>query len=117
MPVELTLSQDWVPDACTLPTLERPLRAAEFEDLFAQDVVAVVRESPQEVRLELRAESAAASRAARLAVKETACCAFFAFDLAIAEGSVSLRVGAAPAHEAVLAALADRAEAVLKERA
>jgi hypothetical protein len=25
----------WVPQACTLPTVERPLRLAEFNDLFA----------------------------------------------------------------------------------
>ena len=33
-----------VPDACTLPTVDRPLRLAEFDDLFAtavRDVTAV----------------------------------------------------------------------------
>jgi hypothetical protein len=25
----------WVPEACTLPTVDQPLRAAEFDDLFA----------------------------------------------------------------------------------
>jgi hypothetical protein len=25
----------WVPEACTLPTVEQPLRLAEFDDLFA----------------------------------------------------------------------------------
>jgi len=33
----------WVPDACTLPTAERPLRLAELDDLFATAVRAVHR--------------------------------------------------------------------------
>ena len=33
--------QVWVTDACTLPTVERPLRLAEFDDLFATAVRAV----------------------------------------------------------------------------
>jgi hypothetical protein len=28
------MAEDWTPDACTLPTTERPLRLAEFDDLF-----------------------------------------------------------------------------------
>ena len=28
---ENLLADDWVPDACTLPTLEHPLRRAEFD--------------------------------------------------------------------------------------
>ena len=27
--------EEWVPEACTLPTAERPLRRAEFDDLLA----------------------------------------------------------------------------------
>ena len=104
---------DWVPEACTLPTVEHPLRRAEFDDLFAQDLIGVTQESPHRVRLELRAEPAVAARAADLAVRETGCCSFFSFDLAITDGRVSLAVGAAAAHEIVLAALAARAEAGL----
>jgi hypothetical protein len=33
----------WVPDACSLPTVDRPLRLTEFDDLFA---VAVRRVEP-----------------------------------------------------------------------
>jgi hypothetical protein len=53
------------------------------------------------------------SRAAGLALKETGCCSFFAFDLAIADGAVSLGIQTAPAHAAVLAALGARAESRL----
>ncbi|WP_248579591.1 hypothetical protein [Nocardioides sp. InS609-2] len=104
------VGDDWVPDACTLPTVEQPLRRAEFDDLFARDVLAVVGESPHRVRLDLRADPAAAARAAGLAVKETGCCSFFTFDLTIADGAVSLGIETAPAHGAVLAALGARAE-------
>ena len=30
---------DWVPAACTLPTTEQPLRRAEFDGLFAKDLL------------------------------------------------------------------------------
>lgn len=100
----------WVPDACTLPTVEQPLRRAEFDDLFSGDVLAVVRDSPHRVRLQLRADPAAAARAADLAVRETGCCSFFTFELTIVHGEVSLGIETAQAHEAVLAALSARAE-------
>ena len=29
----------WVPEACTLPTVEQPLRLAEFDSLFATGLV------------------------------------------------------------------------------
>lgn len=109
--VDLLAEDDWATDACTLPTAEQPLRRREFDDLFAADVVAVVRESPTRTTLELRPDAEAAGRAAALAVKETGCCSFFSFDLAVAHGKVALSVGTAPAHQEVLAALSARAEA------
>lgn len=110
MTSNLTAEDDWVPQACTLPTVEQPLRRGEFDDLFRQDVVAVVRESPTRTSFELRADPDAASRAAALAVKETGCCSFFAFELSIGDGKVTLSVGTAAAHQEVLAALTGRAE-------
>ena len=100
-----------VPDACTLPTVERPARAAEFDDLFARDVLAVAQETPERVRLHLRATPETVSRAAALAMKETACCTFFTFGLAIADGTASLSIETGPAQGSVLAALATRARA------
>lgn len=108
------LGDDWVPRACTLPTVEQPTRRAEFDDLFAHDVLAVHRESSQRIVLDLRPDPDAAARAAGLAAKETGCCSFFAFDLAMADGAVSLRVETADAHRDVLAAFAARAEARLR---
>jgi hypothetical protein len=107
------LGDDWVPQACTLPTVEQPLRRQEFDDLFARDVLAVHRESAQRIRLELRPEPEVASHAAGLAVKETDCCSFFAFDLSIADGAVSLGIETAAGHEAVLAVLGARADSRL----
>ena len=40
----MAIPDDWAPDACTLPTEERPLRVAEFDDLFAFVVRAERRE-------------------------------------------------------------------------
>lgn len=104
------LEDDWVPASCTLPTVEQPVRRQEFDDLFAHDLREVVQESPGRVRLELRADPAAAARAADLATRETGCCGFFTFRLTIADGEVALEVETAPRHEEVLAALAARAE-------
>jgi hypothetical protein len=104
------IEDDWVPAACTLPTVEQPLRRAEFDDLFARDVLGVVRESTHRVRLELRAAPLTAARAADLAVRESSCCSFFSFGLAIADGQVSLTVSTDPGHAPVLSALTARAE-------
>jgi hypothetical protein len=41
----------WVPEACTLPTVEQPLRVAEFDDVFAVAVRAPERVGPDVLRL------------------------------------------------------------------
>lgn len=103
----------WVPAACTLPTAEQPLRRAEFDELFAEDVMSVNQMSPLEVRFELRPDAEVAGRAARLAAKETGCCSFFTFGLTITDGTISMAVSTAPAQATVLAALGARAQAKL----
>jgi hypothetical protein len=108
MTENLLAGDDWVPEACTLPTVEQPLRRAEFDALFAEDVISVEQPSPQRVRLELRRDADAVARAAQLAVKESGCCSFFTFDVAIRDGSVSMTISASEAHAPVLAALRDR---------
>ena len=42
--------QAWVPEACTLPTVERPLRVAEFDYLFAHARRKQHRRSPTTLR-------------------------------------------------------------------
>lgn len=50
---ELDLTESWAPQSCTLPTVEQPLRVAEFDQLFARTVRGVDRPEPGRVRLEL----------------------------------------------------------------
>ncbi|HZJ04341.1 MAG TPA: hypothetical protein VFD59_02590 [Nocardioidaceae bacterium] len=109
MDENLIVQDGGLPAACTLPSIEQPLRQAEFDDLFAHDVLTVHQTSPREMRLDLRPEPDVAARAARLAAKEAGCCSFFSFDLSISDGSVVLVVSIAPGHEPVLAALVARA--------
>lgn len=59
-----TPALDWVPEACTLPTAQQPLRRAEFDELFASAVDNTERLSPQHLRLTLtRAGNPAGDRA------------------------------------------------------
>ena len=100
--VGLTVSDDWVPDECTLATAERPLRVAEFDDLFAF-VVRAERREPQRLdvvfrriveapardlgathtinptRLDLTLPKAMEAGARSLADRESQCCTFFTF--------------------------------------
>ena len=99
---------DWVPDACTLPTVEQPLRVAEFDRLFADHLHSVTRPAPTTLDLELNAEARAVTE--ELAARETACCSFFDFSLdEPANGVFHLRVSVPPTQIAVLDALYKRA--------
>ncbi|GAA0246623.1 hypothetical protein GCM10010492_52700 [Saccharothrix mutabilis subsp. mutabilis] len=105
----------WTPlpaDACTLPTAEQPLREREFDDLFAAALRSVTRVSPTTVRMSLTPEPQIAARAADLAVRETGCCSFFTFTLEVTGDELNLDITVPPGRQAVLAALAARAEAV-----
>ncbi|KQV75284.1 arsenate reductase [Aeromicrobium sp. Root344] len=99
---------NWVPSTCTLPTVDRPLREAEFDDFFASDVLGVD-ELPEGVRVALRTNPEVVARAATLAAREANCCSFFSFDLSIADGRTTMQVSATPEHAEVLAAVAVRA--------
>ncbi|MQY05778.1 hypothetical protein [Actinomadura macrotermitis] len=109
--------QGWAPQACTLPTAERPLREAEFDALFADAVTEVRQVAPGRVRLRLRAEPQVAGRAAELAARETGCCSFFTFTLTAAGGELMLEIDAADEHAGVVAALAERARKAVGGRA
>lgn len=99
-----------MPDACTLPTAEQPLRVAEFDELFRTSVRAVDRTSPTTAVLHL--DSAAEQTARDLAERETACCSFFDFTFEPAgPDQVTIRISVPAARSAVLEALADRAVA------
>ena len=105
--------QVWVPEACTLPTVDQPLRLAEFDDLFATALRDQRRLSPTVLRWRL--DPAAEPVARDLTARESSCCSFFTFTFATAgEGeheAVNLDVQVPPAQIAVLDALAGRAVA------
>ena len=108
--IDLGSDPSWVPDACTLPTVERPLRLAELDDLFTA-VVGVDRATATRATLTLAAGAGLAGRAQDLADRETACCSFFTITITPgAPGTVRMGIAVPEAHAAVLAALVDRAE-------
>ncbi|MGW4408499.1 hypothetical protein ACWEJ6_31000 [Nonomuraea sp. NPDC004702] len=115
MTADLPLSPGWTPSACTLPTAGRPLRVAEFDELFARSVRSVRRPAPDRLELDLAPDgpgadaSGVAARAAGLAVRENACCSFFTFTLTIGGGGLTLAATVPPWHTGVLDALQARA--------
>jgi hypothetical protein len=100
----------WAPDECTLPTVERPLRAAEFDTLFASDVTGAIRTSGSTVVFALTPDPAVAARVAELVARETSCCSFFTFTLTATDGRLSLAVTVPASHQPVLDALVERAQ-------
>ncbi|MFW6691453.1 hypothetical protein [Streptomyces sp. MAR4 CNX-425] len=104
---------EWVPRSCTLPTEEQPLRVAAWDALFAERLVAVDRSRPLRLRLGLRGGDGVAERVRELAELESGCCAFFTFGTEDdGVGGLVLDIGVDRTHEAVLDALAARADAV-----
>ncbi len=103
--------ESWAPADCTLPTAERPIRAAEFSDMFSRDVLTVDRPELSRLRLGLRRGPETASRAAALTTAETECCSFFTFTLTVANDSLYLDVGVPESRAEILDALADQAAA------
>jgi hypothetical protein len=98
-----------VPEACTLPTVEQPLRVAELDRLFA---VANAAEwlGPMQARIGLPSSPQIAAEAADLVVRETRCCPFFTFSLAASAGQLHLDVAVPERQVPVLEALVGRIE-------
>jgi hypothetical protein len=110
-----------VADFCTLPTAARPLRVAEFDELF-RDQVAVPRWIDlHRVEFTFHGADDRYDQVSDLVERETACCSFFDFSIArrpqeAAEGSVVvLRVGVPESHHDVVDSLINRAAAVWAE--
>jgi hypothetical protein len=97
----------WVPEACTLPTVDQPLRLAEFDALFAGALREQERVSPTVLRWFLDPASGATAR--DLARRESWCCSFFTFTFAADGDSLRLDVAVPAAQVDVLDALATRA--------
>jgi hypothetical protein len=103
-----------VPDACTLPTAEQPLRLAEFDELLT----AVRRVEPvtaEHVRMRLSGPVGLAETVRDLTVRETECCSFITFTITpepAGEGEALWLDIAVPArYTHVLESLAQRAAA------
>ena len=92
-------------DACTLPTAERPLRLAEFEDLFA-DHLTVTTWVGDRLRLSLSGDAGLREQVADLTARENACCSFFDFALSGSADAVVLEVGVPAQRREILDALA-----------
>jgi hypothetical protein len=104
----------WVPDACSLPTADRPLRLAEFDDLFATAVRRVEPVSPTHARLHLAGAPGLAETVRDLTAREAECCSFFDFtvtpETAGAAETVILDVTVPAAYTGVLDSLTQRAK-------
>jgi hypothetical protein len=96
---------DWEPEECTLPVADRPLRTAEFREVFGELARGVERVAPGRLRLELVATPEVAGKVAELAVRETACCLFFEFTLTAGKG-LSLEIAVPQGREGILDAMA-----------
>lgn len=97
-------------DACTLPTVDRPARLAEFDALFAS-LRGLHREEPGWLRLRLDDADGVEERARELTAREAECCAFFDFAVHREAREVVVDVRVPPERVAVLDGLAAQAEA------
>ena len=78
-------------DACTLPTVERPLRLAEFDALFTEAVRSVQSDGGR-VSMRLTGDNELQGRVRDLAERETECCSFFTFAIAGTDADLTLDI-------------------------
>ncbi|MET8836794.1 hypothetical protein ABZV78_23155 [Micromonospora sp. NPDC004540] len=107
----------WVPDACTLPTAERPLRLAEFDQFFRAAVRGADRLSARHLRLHLAGAEQVEETARDLTARESSCCSFFTFEIGRpGADALTLDIRVPAAHVDVLDALARRATSARERR-
>ncbi|MFF0547260.1 hypothetical protein [Nocardia thailandica] len=102
---------DWVPSACTLPTVEQPIRVAEFDQFFTTSARSTRRPDPG--RLEVVVDPGAEALARELARRESSCCSFFTFDFTTGNEGLVMGIGVPAAYIEVLDAFAARARAAI----
>ncbi len=105
---------NWVPDACTLPTVEQPIRVAEFDRFFAESVHTTIRTAPTRLDMVLTADAEAAGR--DLVSRESSCCSFFTFGFDTTDTGLIMRVSVPVSYVEVLDAFAARVECALRAR-
>lgn len=98
----------WAPASCSLPTLERPLRVAEFDEFLAAAVLGWERHSSVTAVLDLRLDPVVAGRAGELIASEAGCCSFFSFSLGATGGRLTLSISVPDEHVPVLDGLTAR---------
>ncbi|WP_431955611.1 hypothetical protein [Nocardia lijiangensis] len=111
MTMNVPSSEDWAPDACTLPTAERPVRVAEFDRFFAESVQRADRLARTRLDLLLSGDAEPAGR--DLAARESACCSFFAFTFDTSGDGPVMRIEVPDTQVEVLDALAMRLDAAI----
>jgi len=98
-----------IPEACTLPDAERPLRLAEFETLFARSASSarsVERIGPQHLRLTLTGGPELEATVRDLAAREASCCSLFTFTVTAEQaGLVRFDIEVPAAHADVVDAM------------
>ncbi|GAA3718907.1 hypothetical protein GCM10022204_43790 [Microlunatus aurantiacus] len=104
---------EWVPQECTLPTVERPLRQQEFDDVFSTVLLGRERVSPRVLRWVFDPSAEVTLR--DLTARESACCTFFDFHLADGDAGLVVDVTVPSSQIAVLDALETRSAAGLRQ--
>lgn len=102
-----TSDEDWVPESCTLPTVERPVRIAEFDTLFSHALQAAWQPEPTRLRLTLDPGWEDAAR--HLAERESQCCSFFTFAFSRDPGKLYMDIAVPADRQPVLNAMAQQA--------
>lgn len=99
-------SEGWVPDSCTLLTVEQPVRVAEFDSFFNSSVRGSTR--PELTRLDLVLADGAESLGRNLAARESGCCSFFTFTFDTGEAGSAMHVEVPATYVEVLDAFEQR---------
>lgn len=106
----------WVPQSCTLPTAERPLRIAEWDALFSERLTSLSRPEPLRLRLDLAGGPGVEEQVRNLVARASGCCSFFTFTTTPGKDLIGLDISVDQEHEAVLNALAARTAAAGEQR-
>lgn len=108
-PLVRGVEQHWAPQSCTLPTAGRPLRLAEFDDLFTSSARRVEQHGTT-AHIHLNGGTGLTARVRDLTERESSCCSFFTFALEGTDEDLLLSVTVPPEQQEVLDALAARAK-------
>ncbi len=97
-----------------MPTIEQPLRVAEFDEFFAEHVRGSHRPSPTRLDLSLPVDAEHLGR--ELAAKESGCCSFFEFAFDTTETGTVMHIVVPQSQVPVLDAVAARAASKIDRR-